>query len=102
MYAKKRSVESITTGLLAAEAIAHFDPDVVLLDFGLPDMDGSEVYARIRAISPNLPIIFSTGHGDRRILHDRLNDPHTRFLQKPFEIDKLLQMMVELEKGFRK
>jgi len=96
------AVESITTGLLAAEAISHFDPDVVLLDFGLPDMDGSEVYARIRAISPNLPIIFSTGHGDRRILHDRLNDPQTRFLQKPFEIDKLLQMMVELEKGFTK
>lgn len=92
-------VEAITTGLQAAETIARFHPDVVLLDFGLPDMDGSEVYARIRAMSANLPIIFSTGHGDRRILHDRLNDPYTRFLQKPFEIEHLFQMMVELETG---
>lgn len=92
-------VEAITTGLLAAEAIARFHPDVVLLDFGLPDMDGSEVYARIRELDPNLPVIFATGHGDRRILHDRLDDPHTRFLQKPFELSSLLAMMVELEPG---
>ncbi len=92
-------VEAITTGLLAAEAIARFQPDVVLLDFGLPDMDGSEVYARIRELNPNLSVIFATGHGDRRILHDRLDDPHTRFLQKPFEISSLLAMMVELEAG---
>jgi PAS domain S-box-containing protein len=92
-------VEAITSGLLAAEAISRFHPDFVLLDFGLPDMDGSEVYARIRALDPNLAVIFATGHGDRRILHDRLNDPRTRFLQKPFEITHLLEMMVELEAG---
>jgi PAS domain S-box-containing protein len=90
-------VESITSGVLATEAIARFHPDVVLLDFGLPDMDGGEVYTRIREVAPTLPIIFSTGHGDRRILHDRLNDSRTRFLQKPFEIASLLEMMVELE-----
>jgi two-component system cell cycle sensor histidine kinase/response regulator CckA len=90
-------VDSITTGIEARQAITRFQPDVVLLDFGLPDLDGSEVYALIRQIAPNLPVIFSTGHGDRRILHDDLHDPHTRFLQKPFELADLLEMMVELE-----
>ena len=90
-------VESITSGLLATQTISRFHPDVVVLDFGLPDMDGGEVYSRIRELEPDLPIIFSTGHGDRRILHDRLKDPRTRFLQKPFEIASLLAMMVELE-----
>jgi len=92
-------VEGINSGLKAAQAIARFHPDVVLLDFGLPDMDGSEVYALIRELEPDLPIIFATGHGDRRVLHDSLNDPCTRFLQKPFEASSLLQMMVELESG---
>jgi PAS domain S-box-containing protein len=90
-------VESITTGVEAKRAITNFHPDVVLLDFGLPDLDGSEVYALIREVDTNLPIIFSTGHGDRRILHDGLDDPRTRFLQKPFEIADLMAMMIELE-----
>jgi len=92
-------VESIGSGVEAAKAIARFDPDVVLLDFGLPDMDGSEVYACIRALNRSLPVIFATGHGDRRILHDDLNDPRTRFLQKPFEVADLLDMMLDLESG---
>jgi len=90
-------VQSITSGLQATQAIVRFHPDVVVLDLGLPDMDGREVYARIRELEPLLPIIFATGHGDRRILHDRLNDPHTRFLQKPFEIASLIEMIVDLE-----
>jgi PAS domain S-box-containing protein len=90
-------VTSITTGVEAKRAIINFHPDIVLLDFGLPDLDGSEVYALIREVDANLPIIFSTGHGDRRILHDGLDDPRTRFLQKPFEIADLMAMMVELE-----
>jgi CheY-like chemotaxis protein len=90
-------VESIATGIEAERAITSFRPDVVLLDFGLPDLDGSEVYAIIRQIDPKLPVIFATGHGDRRILHDDLDDPRTRFLQKPFELADLLKMMVELE-----
>ncbi|MEA2165990.1 MAG: hypothetical protein QOK37_4117 [Thermoanaerobaculia bacterium] len=91
-------VASVGTGKEAAGAIATFHPNIVLLDFGLPDMDGSEVYTRIRETKPLLPIIFSTGHGDRRRLLDDLNDPNVRFLQKPFEVDALLRMMAELER----
>ncbi|MCU1244986.1 MAG: Blue-light-activated protein, partial [Acidobacteria bacterium] len=90
-------VQSIGSGFQAAQAIASFQPHVVLLDFGLPGMDGGEVYARIRALQPSLPIIFATGHGDRQLLHDKLDDPRTRFLQKPFEVADLLAMMVDLE-----
>jgi PAS domain S-box-containing protein len=92
-------VEGIGSGVEAAEAIGRFDPELILLDYGLPDMDGSEVYALIRQLDPSIPIIFATGHGDRRIVHDSLNDPRTRFLQKPFEIGELLAMMMDLERG---
>jgi FixJ family two-component response regulator len=62
-------------------------------------MDGSEVYALIRTLDSSVPIIFATGHGDRRTLHDNLHDPRTRFLQKPFGVAELLAVMVELESG---
>jgi len=90
-------VESIGSGFEAAETIARFHPDLVVLDLGLPGMDGSEVYARIREIDRLLPVIFATGHGDGQVLHDSLRDPHTRFLQKPFEVTDLLEMMVDVE-----
>jgi two-component system, cell cycle sensor histidine kinase and response regulator CckA len=90
-------VESIGSGFEAAETIDRFQPDLVVLDLGLPDMDGSEVYLRIRELDRLLPVIFATGHGDRQLLHDFLKDPRTRFLQKPFEVTDLLEMMVDVE-----
>jgi CheY-like chemotaxis protein len=90
-------VVAVGTGGEAAAAVARFHPDVVLLDFGLPDMDGSEVYTLLRKLNPLLPVIFATGHGDRRAIHDGIADPHTRFLQKPFTVDLLLEMLNELK-----
>ena len=71
--------------------------DVVLLDFGLPDMDGAEVYGRIRSVNESLPVIFATGRGDRQTIHAELGDPRTRFLQKPFDVDSLMAMIAELD-----
>ncbi len=89
-------VVSVGSGGEAVAAVARYRPDVVLLDFGLPDMDGSEVYRRVRKLNPFLPMIFGTGHGDRRAIHDALDDSRTRFLQKPFELATLLEMISEL------
>jgi two-component system, cell cycle sensor histidine kinase and response regulator CckA len=92
-------VHAVDRGAEAADAVARFHPDIVLLDVGLPDMDGAAVYARIRGIDASLPVIFATGHGDRHAIQDELCDPRTRFLQKPFEMATLLEMIGELERS---
>lgn len=92
-------VVAVGTGGEAADAVARFHPDIVLLDFGLPDMDGSEVYTILRKANSDLPIIFATGHGDRRAIHDGIGDTRTRFLQKPFEVTTLLEMIAEFDPG---
>jgi len=88
-------VSSVYTGGEAAPAVRKFRPDVVLLDIGLPDVDGAQLGFMLRAEHPTLPIIFCTGHGDRRIAPD---DDAIRFVRKPFTIDELLAEIAGLER----
>lgn len=87
------SVELVETGAEVLDAIARFDPEAVILDIGLPDMDGAKVYRLIAARYPSLPVIFSTGHGDQSKLDEHLTKPHVRFLLKPYEVETLLETL---------
>lgn len=68
--------------------------DAVLLDVGLPDMNGRNVYAAIADLYPTLPVIFSTGHADRGQLEELLAKPNVSFLLKPYEADSLMDALV--------
>ncbi|HVR44841.1 MAG TPA: PAS domain S-box protein [Thermoanaerobaculia bacterium] len=78
------------TGARAIEILRGHRPDVVVLDVGLPDMDGAAVCEQALSIWPGLPVIFSTGHGDAVRLGRFLARPHVRFLTKPYTFDELL------------
>lgn len=90
-------VHAVGTGREGEAAVERMRPDLVILDIGLPDADGIDVGHRIRSAHPLLPLIFATGHGDPRIFSSRFTDLHTKFLQKPFEIETLLDTIFELE-----
>jgi len=77
-------------GLKAVGAIESFRPDLVLLDLGLPDIDGADVYRDIRKRWPKLPVIFSTGHGDRERIEEIVGDSQFEVLEKPYDTDTLL------------
>lgn len=49
------------TGISGVEAVREHSPDIVVVDFGLPDFSGLEVTQRIRAFS-DVPILMLTGH----------------------------------------
>jgi len=85
----------VSTAASGEEAIGMFDafePDIVVLDVGLPGIDGPETCRRLRATRPSLPVIFSSGHegGDS-------TDDYTRYLQKPFAMNVLIDTIAELE-----
>lgn len=70
------------------EASTH-NPDIILLDLGLPDMDGIEVIKRIRTWS-NVPIIVISARSEDNDKIDALDSGADDYLTKPFSVDELL------------
>jgi len=66
------------------------DPDLMVLDFSMPGMDGVEVAAAMRRKLPDLPIVFVTGYGEG----DALNGER-RVLIKPFRATTLMKLLHE-------
>jgi two-component system, cell cycle sensor histidine kinase and response regulator CckA len=80
-------------GAAAMEVIARARPDAVLLDVGLPDISGTEVYLQIAERWPSMPVIFSTGHADLSRIRDLTSEPHVGYLLKPYGLTDLLDML---------
>lgn len=70
------------------EASSH-NPDVVLLDLGLPDMDGVEVIKKIRTWS-NMPIIVISARSEDSDKIEALDAGADDYLTKPFSVEELL------------
>ncbi|HEV7763758.1 MAG TPA: PAS domain S-box protein [Thermoanaerobaculia bacterium] len=87
-------VRVATSGAEALREVEREVPDLIVLDIGLPDMDGLVVGRRIRASHPTLPILFATGHGDSQAIP---RDEHTTLLRKPFHFEELLTRIVGLD-----
>ena len=64
-------------------------PDVILLDLGLPDMDGVEIIKKIRTWS-NMPIIVVSARSEDKDKIDALDAGADDYLTKPFSVDELL------------
>jgi DNA-binding response OmpR family regulator len=76
------------------EALAMLDavdPDVVLLDVAMPDMDGLETLRRLVEARPNLPVIMITANADIEITSKVLQMGAADYVPKPFDLEYLDQ-----------
>jgi CheY-like chemotaxis protein len=83
-------VDVIGQGRPVIAMMARRCPDVLVLDLTLPDISGIAVAAAVRRKWPSLPIIFTSGHAELPGLQEALADSRSAMLQKPFEIQWLL------------
>ena len=84
-------------GLAAIEAVKTQDPDVVLLDIGLPDLSGHEVARRVRAEMVNPPpLIAVTGYGQASDRDTSLEAGFRAHLTKPVDVDNLSALLERL------
>ena len=83
-----RHLEAATGEAALLEASSH-NPDIILLDLGLPDLDGVEVITRIRAWS-HAPIIVISARSEDADKISALDAGADDYLTKPFSVEELL------------
>ncbi len=89
LLARQYDVITAADGTEALRAAKQEHPDLVVLDLGLPDMDGGEVIRELRSWSP-VPIVVLSGRIDSRDKVDALDAGADDYLTKPFSVEELL------------
>jgi len=89
LRARTYDVVGATSGAEALRAAAAQPPDVVVLDLGLPDLDGTEVIAGLRGWT-EVPILVLSGRSDSRDKVEALDAGADDYVTKPFGMDELL------------
>ena len=92
------AVNHVATGADALAAIKTEAPEIVILDIGLPDIDGLTVLKRLRVAHPELPVLLLTA---RASLDDKvagLDSGADDYLAKPFDMDELFARLRVLQR----
>lgn len=98
LKATKQTLElagfAVSTFSAAAEALSVLDAEfsgVVVSDIRMPQIDGLQLFDRIRRLDEDLPVILITGHGDIPMAVKAIQDGAYDFITKPFAADRLVQ-----------
>ncbi len=92
LRARGYDVTTAANGSQALQAAARHPPDLVILDLGLPDLDGEEVIGGLRGWT-SVPIIVVSGRTDSTDKVQALDAGADDYLTKPFGMDELLARM---------
>ena len=91
---------TVVEGRDAAEArsairdVEH-PPDLVLLDYRLPDSDDLALLTTIRREAPTVPVILMTAHGTSEVVKGALDLGAYRVVSKPFEVHDMAALVAE-------
>ena len=67
--------------------------DAVLLDLTMPKLDGEDTLIAMRMISPNLPVVLTSGYGEEAVVQRFVGRGLANFLPKPFVKEDLLNVI---------
>lgn len=87
-----------TSGRQALSAIPQEEPDLILLDYEMPEMNGQEVFEAILADEDmkHIPVVFLTSVSDRKAVFSILQSKPAGYILKPAEQEKLLGTVREV------
>ncbi|MFB8243073.1 response regulator transcription factor [Kitasatospora purpeofusca] len=98
------TVRSVGTALEAIREVSRNPPDVVVLDLGLPDLDGAEALKMMRAVS-DVPVLIATARAEEaeivRLLHEGADDYMTKPFSGPHLIARLAALLRRTSGGTR-
>jgi two-component system, OmpR family, KDP operon response regulator KdpE len=82
-----------SSGKMALEFLAEQQPDLIVLDLGLPDMQGHELLRTMRARNDRVPIVVLSSRDDEAGKVQALDSGADDYVTKPFGMDELLARM---------
>jgi CheY-like chemotaxis protein len=88
------AVIEASDGAACLDRLESTSPDLLLLDFAMPGMNGAEVAANARRRRPDLPIVFASGYSDSVAIESALG-PEAVVLRKPFRVAELQAVLAE-------
>ena len=94
----KKLGHSVTLAENGVDALQRFneDPaDLIISDLTMPGMNGVQFVTKLRALSPNVPIIVCTGNASYELLALTAKSPPLLILEKPFDYDQLKDLLTK-------
>jgi two-component system KDP operon response regulator KdpE len=89
LHSRDFEVVEVGNGETAVAAVADNETDLIVLDLGLPDIDGLEVLRRVRTFS-DVPVIVLTAHQEQHDKIRALDAGADDYVTKPFDTEELL------------
>lgn len=87
-------VTAVADGRSGLGELRSTRPDVLVVDFAMPGMNGADVAKAARELCPGLPVVLASGYSDTDAI-ERSIGAHAKLLRKPFRIDELLEAVAE-------
>jgi DNA-binding NtrC family response regulator len=81
------------TGAAGLALVRKLKPDLVLLDLGLPDVDGLDVLRELKAEFPQMPVIIVTANDSLSNAIDSIKQGAFHFISKPYAVEELLNLI---------
>lgn len=91
----KYELSRAMTGLEAIEKVREEKPDIVLMDWKMPEMDGLEATIRIREFNTEIPILALTAYAFDTDKRHALASGCNEFITKPVKIKELLEILAK-------
>jgi CheY-like chemotaxis protein len=85
-------VSEAPDGASGLAALKSGSPDLIMVDFAMPGMNGAELAKAAREWRPDLPIIFASGYSDT-VAIEAVVGPNFTVLRKPFRVDELQRVL---------
>ena len=78
-------------GLKAVEKYKELNPDLVIMDITMPEMDGIEAVKEIKKINPSAAVIMCSAMGQQSMVIEAIQSGAKDFIVKPFQADRIVE-----------
>lgn len=78
-------------GLDAVEKYKETNPDIVIMDITMPNMDGLQALIELKKVDPNAKVIMCSAMGQESMVIDAIKSGAADFIVKPFQADRILK-----------